>query len=156
MTSVKNVTSYSKSFFEDFLTYLVCVFQVNKQQFSIQKKYDGDNSTLTLRRRLQGQNTSVGIALTELTKPSDTLNYRPFFKHCVLQTVLHVLFLFIFVWKKTLCSKKRAVFYIVLIWFGFAFGITVIKVPYFWCSFQKVIGSQGFISYCRYNLLEQQ
>ena len=67
----------------------------------------------TRRKRLQ--NTSMGLGLIELTEPSDTLNYKPFFKHCILQTILHVFLLFI-------------------------------------CSFYKVVGSQGFISCCRYIL----
>ena len=33
----------------------------------------------------------------ELSEPSDTLNYKPLFKHCILQTVLHLFLLFIFV-----------------------------------------------------------
>ena len=49
------------------------------------------------RQQLQGQNVSVGIGLNELIKPSDILNFEQFFKHCVLQTVLHVILLFIFV-----------------------------------------------------------
>ena len=40
---------------------------------------------------------SVGIELIEPTEPSDTLNYKPFFKHCILQTILHLFLLFIFV-----------------------------------------------------------
>ena len=61
------------------------------------KKYNGDNFTPTPRRRLRGQNTSVGIRLTEHTESSNTFNYKAFFKHCILQTILHVLLLFIFV-----------------------------------------------------------
>ena len=34
-----------------------------------------------------------GIGLIELTEPSDTLNYKPFFKHCISQTILHVFLL---------------------------------------------------------------
>ena len=47
--------------------------------FVTRKKYDEDNFTPTLRKSLQGQNTSLGKALIKLTEPSDTLNYRPFF-----------------------------------------------------------------------------
>ena len=43
-----------------------------------------------------------GIGLTELTEPPGTLNYKPFFKHFILQTVLHVPLLFMFVWKTEL------------------------------------------------------
>ena len=68
-------------------------FQVNKYQFSIQKKPDGGNFTPTSLQGLQVQNTSVGIGLIELTKSSDTLNYKLFFKHCILQTILPVFIL---------------------------------------------------------------
>ena len=47
--------------------------------FVTRKKYDKGNFTPTLRKSLQGQNTSLGKALIKLTEPSDTLNYRPFF-----------------------------------------------------------------------------
>ena len=82
MASVKNVTSYSKRF-SAFLKLLkllsICVkFQVNQQEFSIQKKvYGWGNFTANAipRQRLQGPNTSVGIGFIKLTEPSDTLNY---------------------------------------------------------------------------------
>ena len=51
----------------------------------------------TPRMRLRGQNTLVGIELIELTEPCDTLNHKPFFKHCILQAILHVFLFFIFV-----------------------------------------------------------
>ena len=57
-------------------------------------------------KRVKGQNTSMEIGLIELTEPSDTLNYKPFFKDCILQTILHVFSLFIFVWNKILCPKN--------------------------------------------------
>ena len=63
---------------------------------------------------------------------SDTLNYKPFFKNCILQTVLHVFSLFIFMWNNIFCYKNWAVFYILLIWFGVAFGVAVLKVLCFW------------------------
>ena len=46
---------------------------------------------------LRGQNTLVGIGSIELNEPSDTLNYKPFLKHCILQSMLHVFLLFLFV-----------------------------------------------------------
>ena len=49
---------------------------------------------------------SVGIGLIELTEPSNTLNYKSFFQHCILQTVLAIFLLFIFVWNKIFCSKN--------------------------------------------------
>ena len=45
-------------------------FEVHKQEFSIQKKYDGDNFTPTTCKQLPGQNTQVEIRLIELTEPS--------------------------------------------------------------------------------------
>ena len=47
-----------------------------------------DNFTFTPRERLQAQNMSLGIRLIELTEPFDTLKYKPFLKHYILQTVL--------------------------------------------------------------------
>ena len=125
-------------------------FQV--QQITVlypEKNMVGGNFTLNPRRGLLGQNISVGIWLIEVTEPSDTLNFNPFFKHCI----LHVFSLFIFVWSKIFCSKDWAVFYIFLIWFGVEFGVTVLKALFFWCTFYKAIGNYGFISYSRYNLL---
>ena len=56
--------------------------------------------------KLQDQNTSVGVGLIKLVEPSDTLNYKPFFKHCILQTISHIFLLVIFVWIKIFCSKN--------------------------------------------------
>ena len=56
------------------------------------------NLTPIPHRQLLGHNTSVGIGLIELTEVSDKLNNNPPFKHCILQTILHVFLLFIFVW----------------------------------------------------------
>ena len=36
-------------------------------------------------QRLRDQNTSVGVGLIELIKPSDTLNYKSFLKSCIVQ-----------------------------------------------------------------------
>ena len=47
--------------------------------------------------RLRGQNTLVGIELIEHTEPCDTLNRKPFFKHCILQAILQVFLSFIYV-----------------------------------------------------------
>ena len=55
---------------------------------------------------------SVGIGLIEFIEPSDTLNYKSYFKNCILQTILNVFFLFTFVWNKIFCSKNGAVYYI--------------------------------------------
>ena len=124
--------------FWKFLSYLVCFpslkSSVNSSSLS-RKKYDGGHFIPTFCQRLQGQNTSLRIGLIELTEHSDTLNYKPFFKNCVLQTILHIFLLFIFVWNKIFCSKNWAVFYTFLIWFVVAFSVTVLKVLCFWCSF---------------------
>ena len=70
------------------------------------KKYDGGIFTPTPRQLARYQNTSVRTGLIELTETSDTLNYKPFFKHCILQTILHVFLLLTFVWNKIFCSKN--------------------------------------------------
>ena len=122
------------------LIYLVWVssFQsINSSSLS-KKKYNGGNFTATLCQPLRSQNTSMRICLIELTEPSDTLNYKPFFKHCILETILHVFLLFTFVWNKIFCSKNWAVFYSFSIWFEVAFDVTVLKAVCFWSSFYKV------------------
>ena len=55
--------------------------------------------------------------------------------------------------KGVIQKKKWTIFYICLIWFGVAFRVTVLKVLYFWRTLCKVVGNQGFFSYCRCNLL---
>ena len=104
MTSVKKFTSYSNSivfiaFLKAFKLLSMCTkFQVNSSSLS-RNKYGGDNFTPIPRKRLQDQHTStVGIGLIKLTEPSDILNYKSFFKHCILKTILHVFLLLIFVW----------------------------------------------------------
>ena len=128
------------------LSYLVCVANfksINKSYLS-RKKYDGgyfqSHAPMGI-GLIELSDTVVWMGLIELTEPSDTLNYKLFFKHCILQTILHVFFLFIFVWNKILCSKNWAVFYIFLIWLGVAFGVTVLKFLCSWCSFNEVIGN---------------
>ena len=83
----------------------------------------------------------MGKGLTELTESSDTLRYKPFFIHCILQTVLSIFLLFIFVSDKIFCFKNWVVFYIFLTWFGLAFGVTVLEVLCFQRPFYKVIGN---------------
>ena len=93
MTSLKNVTSKSFfSFFECFKLLSMCAkFQVNKQQFSIQKKkYDGDNFTPSPRKQLRGQKTSVRIGLIKLTELSDT-RYIGIFWYIELQAIFETL-----------------------------------------------------------------
>ena len=89
------------------LSYLVCVqnFQLINSISLYRKKYGGVNFTLILRQRLQGQNTSTGIGLIELTEPSGTLNYKPLFKYCISKSILHVFLFFIFVVNKIFFSK---------------------------------------------------
>ena len=103
MTSVKHVASYSKLFFFffffffffcKFLSCLVCVQSfksINSSSLS-RKKYDGINFTPTISQQLHSQNASLVIGLIGITEPSDTLNYKPFFKHCTLQTILQVFY----------------------------------------------------------------
>ena len=49
---------------------------------------------------------SVRVGIIEPTEPSDTVIYKSFFKHCVLQTILHEFLLLIFMWNKIFCSKN--------------------------------------------------
>ena len=90
MTLLKNITSYSKSviaFLKCFKLHSNCVkYHVN----------DWGNFIPTLHQRLRGQNRSVGMGFIELSQTSDTVIHKPFFKHYILQTVLHVFLLFIF------------------------------------------------------------
>ena len=95
----------------------------------------------------------MGIGLIELIEPSDVLNYKLFFKHCILQTVSYVFILFILVWNKIFCSNSWVVFYIYLLWFVVAFDVTVLMVLCFCCSLCKIVGNQGFFSYRKYNML---
>ena len=108
------------------------------------------NFTLTSCKQLRGQSTSVVIGLIKLSRPFDTVNYKLCFKHCILQKILHVFWLFTFVWNKIFCSENWAVFWIFLwIWFVLAVGFTVLKILRFWYPFCKVVGNEGFISYSR-------
>ena len=112
--------------FWKFLSYLVCV---PRFKFSIQKKYDGNNFSPNPRKRL---NKLVRIGLIELTEPSDTLNYRSFYKHCIWHTVLHVFFIFV-------CILSELYFtYFWFVWVGIR--VTVLKILCLWCSFCNVIG----------------
>ena len=70
------------------------------------KKYDGDNFTPTFRQQLRNQNTSVGIGSVEFTEPSDTWTYKPFFPHCILQTILHI---YMYSYGSYLCGTKSFV-----------------------------------------------
>ena len=70
-------------------------------------------------------NTSVGTELIELTHPSDSLNHRPFFKHYILQIVLHVFFLFMLCETKHFVLKTELYFTFFFNRFVLAFGITV-------------------------------
>ena len=62
---------------------------------------------------------------------------------------------FLYFYSLSLCKVKNgAIFYVCLIWFGVAFGDTVLKVLWFWCSLRKIIGNQGLFGYNRYNFVE--
>ena len=126
-------------FLEVFKLFSLCIKSINSSSIS-KKKIDGNNFIPTPRKWLRGQNTSVGIRLTELTETFDTWHYKLFVKHCILQTILQVFSLYIFMWSKIFCSKNWAVFYIFLDWFGLAFGVTVLKVMCFWCPFLRLLG----------------
>ena len=108
------------------------------------KKYDGNIFTTIPSQVLRDQNVSVGIGLIELTEPSDTLNYKPFFNHCILQTILHIFLLLIFLWNIIFCFKNWAVFYIFLILLEMVFSVTVLKILWFWFFLQG--------SFCSFNI----
>ena len=55
---------------------------------------------LPLSQPLRGQGALVAIRVIKLSEPSDILNYKPFFKQCILQTILHIFLLLLFVWNK--------------------------------------------------------
>ena len=80
------------------VSYLLCVLSLKsiKMHSLSKKKYGGRKFTPFPRQQWRSQNTSVGRGLTEFIEPSDTLNYNPLFKHCILQIILHVLLLVIF------------------------------------------------------------
>ena len=152
------MSRYIQSFFSllwTFLSYFVCVTSFKSMNSSSlsRKNYGEGFFTVTPCRQLQGEIPLVGIGLIDLTEHCDTLGYKPFFKHYILQTILHAFLLFAFVWNRTFPSKNWAVFYIFLFRFGVVLCVAVLKVLCFWCSAYKVIGNMGFFSYSRYNLL---
>ena len=131
MTSVKNVMSYSNFFFLlfwKFWSWLVCVpsFKLINSSSLWRKKYDGSSFT------------PIPVRNYSVTEPSDTLNYKPLLKHCILQTILHLFLLFVFVWNKIFCCRNWSVFCF-FICFGVVFGVTVLKILCFWCSFYKIM-----------------
>ena len=98
-------------FFWNLLSYLVCMPSFKSINCScLSRKWCG-NFIPTSYQLLQDQRTSVGIGLIELTEPSYTFNYMPFFKHCILQTTSYKFLLFIFLWNKIFCSKNWAAFF---------------------------------------------
>ena len=89
---------------------------INSSSLS-KKKYGGGNVTPTSPQRLGGWNTSMGIWLIESAEPSDTLNYKLFFKHWIIQTILHVILLLTFVRNKIFCSKNSYILHFLdLVW----------------------------------------
>ena len=72
----------------------------------------------------------MGIGLIELTEPSNILNYKPFFKHCILQNILQYFYCLYLRGTKSTVLKTEQYFTSFLIWFGLAFDVTVLKVIY--------------------------
>ena len=118
-------------------------FKSIKSSYLSRKIFGGAKFMRVPHQWLWGQNMLVGTWLVERTEPSDTFNYELSFKHCILQTVLHIFLLFIFAWNKIFCSINWAAFYIFLIWFKVPLGVTILKVLCFWCSFYKIIGNSN-------------
>lgn len=68
----------------------------------------------------------VEIGLIQLTKPSDTLLFEPFCKHCILQR-FYTIFVSIYVEQKILFKKVRQILHF-LIWFWVIFSVSALKV----------------------------
>ena len=68
----------------------------------------------------------VEIGLIQLTKPSDTLLFEPFCKHCILQR-FYTIFISIYVEQKILFKKVRQILHF-LIWFWVIFSVSALKV----------------------------
>ena len=83
------------------------------------KKFDENNSTPTSRKRLRGQNTSVGIKLIELTEPSDTSHYLKIALNKLFYTHLYFIYL---------CGTKSFVLKTELYFTFFSFGLGWLSV----------------------------
>ena len=68
----------------------------------------------------------VEIGLIQPTKPSDTLLFEPFCKHCILQR-FYTIFVSIYVEQKILFKKVRQILHF-LIWFWVIFSVSALKV----------------------------
>ena len=91
----------------------------------------------------------------DLIEPSDTWNYNSFFKHFILQTILHVFLLFIFLWSKVCCCKNSRILHVFDL-VRVASGVTLLKFLCLWCSLFKVTGSPVSFGCSRYNCLGRQ
>ena len=129
MTSLRKSWYIKKVFFAvlKFLSYLVCVPSIKSINSSslFRKKYGGGNFSSTPHQGLRDKLYVGGYYW--LTESFAILNYKPVFKHCILQTV----------WSKKPFVKNWVAFYI--FWFGMAFGITVLEVLCFWCFLDNFI-----------------
>ena len=136
MTSLKkyHVKMYVKMLFMVFRNFLsqYCAKLINSSfKFPIQKKSVMGLISLQSRERLRGQNMTVGIMLTELTEFSDTLNYKPFFKHSIIYKLTNYftrVFIVYICLNKIFCSKNCADFYI--FWSAQKWHSTLLKVFY--------------------------
>ena len=109
MTSLKKSWYIKKVFFAilKFLSYLVCVPSIKSINSSslFRKKYGGGNFSSTPHQGLRDKLYVGGCYW--LTKSFATLNYKPVFKHCILQTV----------WSKIFRQKLSCILHF-LIWDG--------------------------------------
>ena len=85
-----------------YLAWVPSLKSINSSSLS-RKKYDGDNFNPTLVHPWE---------LIERTESSDILNYKSFFKHCILKAVLLVFLLLIFVSGKVIYSNLYIYIYI--------------------------------------------
>ena len=106
-TSEKYQVKFKKVFFCFLEVFCMCASFKSIYSSCLSRKTNVRGNFIVIRcQRLRGQNTWVLIGLIEYTEPSDTLNYKTFFKHCVLQTTLHV-FYCLYLWgTKIFCSEK--------------------------------------------------
>ena len=93
----KDCPHIEKVFFAYLNVYSICVpsFKSTNICSLSRKRYDEGNFTPTLHQLSGVQNTSVVIYLIELTEPSDTFNYIPFFKYFTLHFLNYFTHIFI-------------------------------------------------------------
>ena len=101
-----------------FLCYLAWVptfKSINSRSLEVET-YDGGNFAPTPRKRLRGQNTSVGIWLIELTEPSETLDYKTF-SNIIFYRRFYTSFYCLYLWGTKYFVRKTWLYFI-FSWFS--------------------------------------